>query len=103
MEDSDEDDYQSLLQKNHDDYRDPKSVNWIKLGHQLTEIASAFEVSYEVKNKTPQQQEIFQIYRDLKNRSLALNRQDQTLVGLAKTICRQVLLSTIWILLKKIM
>ena len=79
-----------------------KGINWHNLGNQLCEIASAFEVTYApVMNE--QQRQIYQVYRDLKLKSLALSRRDRSMAGLAKTICRQVLLSTIWTLLKKIM
>ena len=79
-----------------------KGINWHNLGNQLCEIASAFEVTY-APAMTEQQRQIYGVYRDLKLKSLALSRRDKTMVGLAKTICRQVLLSTIWTLLKKIM
>ena len=80
-----------------------KGINWHNLGNQLCQIASAFEVSYAPTFESEQQRQIYQVYRDLKLKSLALSRRDKTMVGLAKTICRQVLLSTIWTLLKKIM
>ena len=81
-----------------------KGINWHNLGNQLCEIASAFEVSYApYANMTEQQRHIYQVYKDLKIKSLALSRRDKTMVGLARTICRQLLLSTIWTLLRKIM
>ena len=81
-----------------------KGINWHNLGNQLCEIASAFEVSYApYANMTQQQRHIYQVYKDLKIKSLALSRRDKTMVGLARTICRQLLLSTIWTLLRKIM
>ena len=77
-------------------------INWHNLGQQLTEIASAFEVTYApVMND--QQRQMYQVYRELKLKTLAISRRDSSMIGLAKTICRQVLLSSIWILLKKIM
>lgn len=85
----------------HDQYL-IKGINWHNLGHQLTEIASAFEVTYApVMNE--QQRQMYQVYRELKLKTLAISRRDSSMIGLAKTICRQVLLSSIWILLKKIM
>ena len=78
------------------------NVNWHHLGDQLCQIASAFEVAY-APAMDPRSRQLYQVYRDLKLRTLALSRRDQTMMGLAKTICRQVLLSSIWIILKKIM
>ena len=77
-----------------------KGVNWHNLGHQLTEIASAFEVNY-APAMTPTQRLVYQEYRKLKAKSLALSREEKNLMGLAKTVCRQMLLSSIWILMKK--
>ena len=77
-----------------------KGVNWHNLGHQLTEIASAFEVNY-APAMTPTQRLVYQEYRKLKAKSLALSREEKNLMGLAKTVCRHMLLSSIWILMKK--
>ncbi len=77
-------------------------INWGKVGHQLCEIASAFEVNYSpLQNE--HQRELYRVYTQMKSRSLANSRTDESMSGLAKTVCRQVLLSTIWILLKKIL
>ena len=107
-------DYQSALLEEDDESCDKlnekcddnslifKGVNWRNLGDQLCEIASAFEVTY-APAMNDQQRQVYQIYRDLKLRTLAVNRRDHSMIGLSKTICTQVLLSTIWILLKKIM
>lgn len=84
------------------DFDDLKGINWSNLGNQLCEIASAFEVTYS-PNLNENQRELYSVYRDLKVKTLALSRRDSSMTGLAKTICRQVLLSSIWILLKKIM
>lgn len=94
-------DYQSD-EEDEDEEDCKKAVNWHNLGNQLCQIASAFEVTYEHR-MSRKQKEIYSMYRDLKLKSLALSRQDTTMSGLAKTICRHVLLSTIWLLIKKIM
>ena len=99
-------DIQEYLDEEENDPDDPKmvhkGVNWHNLGQQLTEIASAFEVSY-APAMSPTQRIVYQEYQKLKIKSLALSRNDKTMMGLAKTICRQMLLSSIWILLKKIL
>ena len=97
MEDILEDE-QDLDDQDHD--LKINGVNWTNLGHQLTEIASAFEVSY-APAMTPTQRIVYQEYRKLKAKSLALSREEKNLMGLAKTVCRQMLLSSIWILMKK--
>ena len=97
MEDILEDE-QDLDDQDHD--LKINGVNWTNLGHQLTEIASAFEVSY-APAMTPTQRIVYHEYRKLKAKSLALSREEKNLMGLAKTVCRQMLLSSIWILMKK--
>ncbi len=79
-----------------------RGVDWAKLGSQLCEIASAFEVTYSPL-QNDHQRELYRVYTQLKLRTLVNSRRDESAIGLAKTVCRQVLLSTIWILLKKIL
>ncbi len=87
-----------------DDILASKTFNWHNLGNQLCQIASAFEVTQNhamFSEMNEEQRKCYQVYRELKLKTLALRRQDDSLSGLIKTICSQVLLSTIWILLKK--
>ena len=79
----------------------PNGINWQNLGKQLCEIASAFEVTY-APPVNEHHRELYEVYRDLKLKTLTLSRTDTSVTGLAKTVLRQVLLSSIWILIKKI-
>ena len=58
-----------------------KGINWHNLGQQLTEIASAFEVTYApVMND--QQRQMYQVYRELKLKTLNLdNSQSDSVQG----------------------
>jgi hypothetical protein len=81
-------------------------VDWAKLGSQLCSIASAFESTfYEPAN--PEQKAIYDAFQRIQNSSSSevdgRIRRENSLSGFAKTICRQVLLSSIWILLKKVL
>lgn len=100
-QDSDEEDEFDCRKEENDSCADKTGVDWQRLGNQLCEIASAFEVSYAPALNDHQKQ-VYEIYRRLRLYTLSRRNQDNTVVGLAKNICRQVLLSSIWILLKKV-
>ena len=77
-------------------------VDWSKLGSQLCSIASSFESTF-YKPVTDEQKAIYEAFQRIKMSSSHFLDRDNSLSGLAKTICRQVLLSSIWILLKKVL
>lgn len=77
-------------------------VDWSKLGSQLCSIASSFESTF-YKPVTEEQKAIYEAFQRIKMSSSQFLDRDNSLSGLAKTICRQVLLSSIWILLKKVL
>ena len=80
-------------------------VNWSKLGSQLCQIASAFESTF-YEPATDDQKAIYAAFQRIKSSAShdeVDSSEENSLSGLAKTICRQVLLSSIWILLKKVL
>ena len=81
-------------------------VDWAKLGNQLCSIASAFESTF-YEPATQEQKAIYETFQRIRNSSNSEVdgpiRRENSLSGFAKTICRQVLLSSIWILLKKVL
>jgi len=79
-------------------------VNWSKLGSQLCQIASTFESTF-YEPATEDQKAIYAAFQRIKSSSHdeVDSGEENSLSGLAKTICRQVLLSSIWILLKKVL
>lgn len=81
-----------------------ESHNWSKLGAQLCDIANRFETTF-YEPSTDQQRAVYQAFQRIRLSCILANGRhtDNTLSGLAKTICRQFLLSSIWILLKKVL
>lgn len=74
---------------------------WHRVGFQLCEIASAFEVHFAPSN--PSHLKLFHAYRRMK---LSLLRRDKKRCrgsGGGGSICRQIVLSGVWMLLKQIL
>ena len=83
----------------------PLSSPWGAVGFQLCQIASAFEVGL-CSPSDERQRRIFLAYQDIKLRTL---QRDMRVVGdsageshFAKSVCRQILLSGIWLLVKRV-
>lgn len=79
------------------------SSSWSEIGFQLCHLASAFEVSYEQSQVSQDsERELYQTYQKMRRMLLLKKRAAGSSSGLVKIVCQQVLLSGIWILLKKI-
>ena len=79
------------------------SSSWRELGSQLCQLASAFELSF-AGPENERQREIFKVYQRIKLKALKDGEEDckRSDFGVAKSLCKQILLSSIWILLKKV-
>jgi hypothetical protein len=78
-------------------------VDWTKLGAQLCSIANTFESTF-YRPATAEQKAVYEAFQRIRMSSTGLFvDRDSSLSGLAKMVCRQVLLSSIWILLKKVL
>jgi hypothetical protein len=78
--------------------------NWSKVGAQLCDIAHRFETTfYEPAND--RQRAVYEAFQRIRLSCMFANgrHMDNSLSGLARTICRQFLLSSIWILLRKVL
>ena len=89
----------------HDDSRvlsNVGGVDWYKLGAQLSTIATAFESTF-YKPATEEQKAVYEAFQRIKMSSSLFIDGENSMSGFAKLVCRQVLLSSIWILLKKVL
>ena len=84
----------------------PLNSPWSAVGFQLCQIASAFEVGL-CSPSDERQRRIFLAYRDIKlrtfQRDLKLAKDSGGESHFAKSLCRQILLSGIWLLVKKVL
>uniref|UniRef100_A0A0K2SXK2 Uncharacterized protein n=1 Tax=Lepeophtheirus salmonis TaxID=72036 RepID=A0A0K2SXK2_LEPSM len=88
---------------------------WNQLGQQICEVSSSFEISYDPQESSGATRALFESYRDLKrsvmisdlkkSKSLSSAKGPSLIIFLSysKTALRQLLLSTLWFLLKKIL
>jgi hypothetical protein len=89
----------------HDDSRvlsNVGGVDWCKLGAQLSSIATSFESTF-YKPATAEQKAVYEAFQRIKLSSSLFVDGENSMSGFAKMVCRQVLLSSIWILLKKVL
>ena len=77
-------------------------VDWYKLGAQLSSIANTFESTF-YKPANDEQKAVYEAFQRIKMSSSLFIEGENSLSGFAKMVCRQVLLSSIWILLKKVL
>ena len=84
----------------------PLNSPWGAVGFQLCQIASAFEIGL-CSPSDERQRRIFLAYQDIKLRTL---QRDMKVVSdsggeshFAKSVCRQILLSGIWLLVKRVL
>ena len=86
----------------------PLSSPWSAVGFQLCQIASAFEVGL-CSPSDERQRRLFLAYQDIKLRTLqrdlkvAKAKDSGGESHFAKSVCRQILLSGIWLLVKKVL
>lgn len=78
--------------------------DWSKLGAQLCDIAHRFETTF-YEPSTDQQRAVYEAFQRIRLSCMFANgrHMENSLSGLARTICRQFLLSSIWILLRKVL
>ena len=84
----------------------PLGSPWGAVGFQLCQIASAFEIGL-CSPSDERQRRIFLAYQDIKLRTLQRDLKVAKDSGgeshFAKSVCRQILLSGIWLLVKKVL
>jgi hypothetical protein len=104
-------DYSGMLSKKKiidGSQKDPSlKSNWCAAGMQLSKIAAsaACQLAFINIPEDPGQRELFKVYNKIKIQSLKRDCRSGSggELGLVKSVCRQIILSGIWILLKKVL